>query len=137
VVSFLDLSLNLPGTPGNTADGLLTFDVTSNDGLDITQQVQNLIAIDISLGGIFNTNAGSPNNETSYGQAIFTLQYAEDGITVDSFQTRLAAGEIFEGITFSGAAFTATGIPEPATVLGLLAVTGLAGTAIRKRKADV
>lgn len=138
VNSFLDLSIGEPAPfDSNVQDGLITFDVTSNDGLDITQQVDNLIAIDISLGGIFNTNANDPGtNETSKGQAIFTLQYAENGITVEDFTARLQAGEIFEDIAFSAAAFTATGVPEPTTILGLLAVSGLAGAAIRKRKAD-
>ena len=69
------------------------------------------------------------------GTGVLTFQLAEAGITVESFQRRLEDGETFEGITFSGAAFTAQPVPESSTTVGLLAVAGMASFMLRKRLA--
>jgi hypothetical protein len=134
IESFLDLSVNQAFPLGalNVADDVFTFDVVTSSGLLVSQADFGVLGLSVELDGLFISDTG----ETSTGQSILTFQFAEAGITVEDFEARLAGGEEFDGITFSGAAFTATtDIPEPATILGLLAISGLAGTSIRKRKA--
>jgi hypothetical protein len=131
---FLDLSTGAPAPFfANDQDGESTFNVTKNSGLLISQEEFGVLGLSVELDGLFD-NYG----EMSKGQAILTFQIADPGITIEEFENRLAGGEVFTNVTFSGAAFTAVaeGVPEPATILGLLAVSGLAGTAIRKNKSD-
>ncbi|MEM9538261.1 MAG: PEP-CTERM sorting domain-containing protein [Cyanobacteria bacterium P01_E01_bin.42] len=128
---FLDLSTGAPAPFfTNDQDGESTFNVVANSGLMVSQEDPGVLGINVELDGFFE-HLG----ETSVAQAILTFQIADPGITVEEFENRLAGGEVFDDVTFSGAAFTAVAdVPEPATILGLLAVSGLAGTAIRKRK---
>lgn len=134
ITSFLDLSVGQPSPfDFNVADDVFTFDVVTSTGLQVAQADPGVLALSVELDGFFISDTLDKSN----GQAILTFQFAEQGITVEAFEARLAGGEEFNGITFSGAAFTAMAdVPEPATILGLLAVSGLAGTAIRKRKED-
>ncbi|MEM9542098.1 MAG: hypothetical protein AAGA60_21700 [Cyanobacteria bacterium P01_E01_bin.42] len=134
VNSFLDLSAASPSFPNdevNLADGISLFNVTHSSGLLVTQQANGLLSLSLELDGMFISETG----DESQGQSILTFQIAEAGITVDDFWTRYDSGEVFEGITFSGAAFaTKQEVPEHASLLGLAAIVGIAGTVIRKRK---
>ncbi|MEM8605279.1 MAG: hypothetical protein AAGF24_15775, partial [Cyanobacteria bacterium P01_H01_bin.121] len=132
--NFLDLSANAPGLNGNAGDGLFTFDVTQSSGLQFSQTIPNLIGISLTLDGLFENDLG----DFSEGQAILTFQIADAGITVAGLQSRLDNGETFDGITFSGAAFTTENIEavhEPAGVLGLAALIG--GYAVMKHKRSI
>ncbi|MDB9313987.1 PEP-CTERM sorting domain-containing protein [Spirulina sp. CS-785/01] len=132
--SFFDFSVEDPAPLGaNTPDGLSTFDLTKVSDLMVEQEDEGSLALTLEFAGNFI----SDTQDTSYGKGNLTFQFAEQGVTVEDFESRLAGGEKFENITFSGAAFAAKDVPEPATMLGLMAVGGVATTAIRKRKEAV
>ncbi|MBP0022290.1 MAG: PEP-CTERM sorting domain-containing protein [Cyanobacteria bacterium SBLK] len=133
---FLDLSVAIPFPDAQkSADGKYVFNVTQSSGLIVTQEEAGVLGINVELDGVFRVDANDASLGQSKGQSILTFQLAEAGITVTSFERRLASGEIFSDLTFSGAAFTATeDVPEPGAILGLLAVGGIAGTTMCKQK---
>ncbi|MBP0021912.1 MAG: PEP-CTERM sorting domain-containing protein [Cyanobacteria bacterium SBLK] len=115
-----------------------SFDVVQNAGLKVENSnpfATGLVDLTVALAGIFESSTG----EKSQGVANITFQFGEQGLTANKFITDLNNGREFKNLTLSGTAIAiaeVVDVPEPATILGLLAVSGLAGTAIRKRKEE-
>jgi hypothetical protein len=137
ITSFLDFSVGAPSPLAfNTADDEVTFDLLEQGDLVATMDSNVPGAINLTLG--FKGNFISDTQEVTAGRGTLTFQVADSKYNVSNgvqlFQNDLAGGTVFEGVTFSGAAFT-TDVPEPATLLGLLGV-GALGAAARKSKKE-
>ncbi|MEA5472288.1 PEP-CTERM sorting domain-containing protein [Spirulina sp. 06S082] len=115
------------------ADGNDTFNLTKITGFEYSDAggISGSTSFNLFFDGMFLGN----DYETTAGKGVLTFQVA--GLTALEVESLLESdpeGKL-TGLTFSGAAVTVEGVPEPATILGLLAISGLAGTSIRKRKA--
>ncbi|MEB3882625.1 PEP-CTERM sorting domain-containing protein [Lyngbya sp. CCY1209] len=96
-------------------DGVDTFELyQASYRLSESNPQYGLVSINVDLFGDFNIGG-----QTYKGAGNLTFQKV--GTTVAEVEALLASGDLIEGMTFSGAAFT-TSVPEPATVFGLGAV---------------
>ncbi|MFP4103982.1 PEP-CTERM sorting domain-containing protein [Coleofasciculus sp.] len=86
------------------------------------------VAVDVAISGFFT----SASNDISKGKGNVTFQI--NNTTVDQVQAKLDAGNtIDEDLKFSGAVFTATEVPEPGTIGGLIAIGSLGVGSILKQ----
>ena len=117
---------------GSGAPLAINSTITDNENIFILQELDytveqsgdNLVAIDIRLGGEFNFGG-----EVTAGEGILTLQSIG---TVASVNQQINSETGLEGLALSGAVFTAA-VPEPTTLFGLgVVATGL--VASRRQK---
>ncbi|MEB3341949.1 PEP-CTERM sorting domain-containing protein [Okeania sp.] len=128
---FLDFGSVIPEglSPTNSTinDGENVFILTDLD-YDVRQVATNLVGIDIILYGDFNIGG-----EVTSGQGLFTLQYAQNGATVDSVNAQINSDTGLEGLALSGAVFT-TSVPEPTALFGIgVFATGLVASRRQKK----
>jgi len=124
---FLDFSFTFPAVAtGNT------FTLTKVDGYDIQNNGAN-VAVNLAIFGFFKSSTG----EITQGAGNLTWQINNTNAAAVKAQLAAAApGDFpFKNIAFSGAAFTATAVPEPTTLAGLGLVAGALAVS-RRRKAN-
>lgn len=116
--------LSVPQDPANVnpfmdlglLDGKNIFKLEKVGDYQVGQSGAN-VAIDVALFGKFISETGEISN--GFGNLTFQVNNALEA----DIQDKLDMGQTFN-VGFSGAAFTATDIPEPATILGLGVVAG-------------
>ncbi|MEO0540163.1 MAG: PEP-CTERM sorting domain-containing protein [Cyanobacteria bacterium P01_A01_bin.105] len=117
-------------TPGNASlsDGVDTFEL--NEASYTLAQSGANVAIDVSLWGDFIIGGATY-------QGAGNLTFQTNNTSVAAVESLLASGGSLEGMTFSGALFTAdASVPEPSSVLSLLAIGGAAvGSKLKKKAA--
>jgi len=121
---FLDFSFTFPAVgTGNT------FTLTKVDGYDIQNNGANA-AVNLAIFGFFKSSTG----EITQGAGNLTWQI--NNTNAATVKDNLAKGVVYRNLGFSGAAFTATSVPEPTTLAGLGLVAGALAVS-RRRKAGV
>ncbi len=94
----------------------------------VKKGADDLIEVGVMLYGEFDIDG-----ETTAAKGLLTLQYAEQGATVDSVTDLINSVDGLEGLALSGAVFTVESTPEPTTLFGLgVVATGL--VASRRKK---
>ncbi|MBH8555585.1 PEP-CTERM sorting domain-containing protein [Nostocaceae cyanobacterium CENA357] len=134
IIQFSPLSVNnpfmdfgktlLPGVVQSAAesasitDKINTFSLSSAN-YELKQSGEN-VAIDVALYGLFSSEDGSKSKGAG------NLSFQVNNVKVANVESILSSGGSVNNLAFSGALFTTTSVPEPATLLGL----GIIGAAM-------